>query len=203
MKRLKKNSKKPEIRRQELIDVASALFAEKGYEAVSVRDILNVVNGAPGMFYYYFKSKQDIYIAAQEQYITQRLERKCKIIEDETVPFDEKLPIFRSMVEEDIQGYMERFAPQADASISDTSYKLYDLVHMLGRMVGPYSKFILQGIRENRLNNRFHITEENAEAFATFVLYGAWGMIYNNKFTGSGEAYDLESILKITDQLFY
>ena len=200
---LKKNSKKPEIRRQELIDVAAALFTEKGYEAVSVRDILNVVNGAPGMFYYYFKSKQDIYIAAQEQYITQRLERKCKIIEDETVSFDEKLPIFRSMVEEDIQGYMERFAPQADASISDTSYKLYDLVHMLGRMVGPYSKFILQGIRENRLNNRFHITEENAEAFATFVLYGAWGMIYNNQFTGSGEAYDLESVVKITDQLFY
>ena len=155
------------------------------------------------MFYYYFKSKQDIYIAAMEQYITQRLERKCKIIEDETVSFDEKLPIFRSMVEEDIQGYMERFAPQADASISDTSYKLYDLVHMLGRMVGPYSQFILQGIRENRLNNRFHITEENAEAFATFVLYGAWGMIYNNKFTGSGEAYALENILKITDQLFY
>lgn len=203
MKRLKKNSKKPEIRRQELIDVAAALFTEKGYEAVSVRDILNVVNGAPGMFYYYFKSKQDIYIAAMEQYITQRLERKCKIIEDETVSFDEKLPIFRSMVEEDIQGYMERFAPQADASISDISYKLYDLVHMLGRMVVPYSKFILQGIRENRLNNRFHITEENAEAFATFVLYGAWGMIYNNKFTGSGEAYDLESVLKITDQLFY
>lgn len=155
------------------------------------------------MFYYYFKSKQDIYIAAMEQYITQRLERKCKIIEDETVSFDEKLPIFRSMVEEDIQGYMERFAPQADTSISDTSYKLYDLVHMLGRMVVPYSKFILQGIRENRLNNRVHITEENAEAFATFVLYGAWGMIYNNKFTGSGEAYDLESVVKITDQLFY
>lgn len=155
------------------------------------------------MFYYYFKSKQDIYIAAMEQYVTQRLERKCRIIEDETVSFDEKLPIFRSMVEEDIHGYMERFAPQADTSISDTSYKLYDLIHMLGRMVVPYSKFILQGIRENRLNNSFHITEENAEAFATFVLYGAWGMIYNSKFTGSGGSYDLENIIKITDQLFY
>lgn len=200
---LKKNSKKPEVRRQELIDVASALFAEKGYEAVSVRDILNAVDGAPGMFYYYFKSKQDVYIAAMEQYITQRLERKCKIIEDATVSFDEKLPVFRSMVEEDIQGYMERFAPRADTSISDTSYKLYDLVHMLGRMVVPYSKFILQGIKEKRLNNHFYITEENAEAFATFVLYGAWGMIYNSKFTGSGGSYDLGNILKITDQLFY
>ena len=161
MKRLKKNSKKPEVRRQELIDVASALFAERGYEAVSVRDILNVVDGAPGMFYYYFKSKQDIYIAAMEQYITQRLERKCKIIEDETVSFDEKLPIFRSMVEEDIQGYMERFVPQADASISDTSYKLYDLVHMLGRMVVPYSKFILQGIRERRIYYSVFIQIQN------------------------------------------
>lgn len=200
---LKKNSKKPEVRRQELIDIASALFAEKGYEAVSVRDILDVVGGAPGMFYYYFKSKQEIYIAAMENYITLRLERKCKIIEDEAVPFDEKLPIFRSMVEEDIQGYMERFAPQADTSISDTSYKLYDLVHMLSRMVIPYSKFILQGIREKRLNNRFHITEENAQGFATFVLYGAWGMIYNYQFTGNGGSYNLESILEITDQLFY
>ena len=41
------------------------------------------------------------------------------------------------------------------------------------------------------------------EAFATFVLYGAWGMIYNKKFTGNGGSYDLKSILKITDQLFY
>lgn len=200
---LKKNSKKPEIRRQELIDIADALFTEKGYEAVSVRDILEVVNGAPGMFYYYFKSKQEIYMAAMEQYITRRLERKCKIMEDEEVPFENKLPVFRSMVEEDIQGYVDRFVPQEDASISDNSYKLYDLVHMLSQMVVPYSKFILQGIRENKLKNRFHITEENVEAFATFVLYGAWGMIYNNKFTGSGDSYDLENILKITNQLFY
>jgi hypothetical protein len=200
---LKKNSKKPEIRRQELIDIADALFTERGYEAVSVRDILEVVNGAPGMFYYYFKSKQEIYMAAMEQYITRRLERKCKIMEDEEVPFENKLPVFRSMVEEDIQGYVDRFVPQEDASISDNSYKLYDLVHMLSQMVVPYSKFILQGIRENKLKNRFHITEENVEAFATFVLYGAWGMIYNNKFTGSGDSYDLENILKITNQLFY
>lgn len=203
MRTLKKNSKKPEIRRQELIDIADALFTEKGYEAVSVRDILEVVNGAPGMFYYYFKSKQEIYMAAMEQYITRRLERKCKIMEDEEVPFENKLPVFRSMVEEDIQGYVDRFVPQENASISDNSYKLYDLVHMLSQMVVPYSKFILQGIRENKLKNRFHVTEENVEAFATFVLYGAWGMIYNNKFTGSGDSYDLENILKITNQLFY
>lgn len=200
---LKKNSKKPEVRRQELIDIASRLFTEKGYEAVSVRDILDEADGAPGMFYYYFKSKQDIYIAAMEQYIAQRLERKCAMLEDESIPFEAKLPVFHSMVAEDISGYMERFAPDADPSISDSSYKLYDLVHMLGRMVAPYSKFILQGIQEGKLKNHFNITEQNAEAFATFVLYGAWGMIYNDKFTDTGRPYDLNSVLQITNKLFY
>ena len=64
---MKRNSKKPEVRKRELIEIAAKLFAEKGYEAVSVRDILEVVNGAPGMFYYYFRSKQDIYVAAMVQ----------------------------------------------------------------------------------------------------------------------------------------
>ncbi len=200
---LKKNSKRPEVRKQELIEIASRLFAEKGYEAVAVRDILEEVNGAPGMFYYYFKSKQDIYIAAMEQYISERLERKCKIIEDDTVSFDEKLPVFRSMIAEDIRGYLERYNPKADASISDSSYKLWDLVQMIGRMVEPYSKFILQGISENKIQNHLGITEENAQAHAMFVLYGAWGMIYNGRFTGNGKQYEVNDILEIINKLFY
>ena len=54
---MKKNSKPSEERRRELVAVASRLFAEKGYEAVSVRDILDAAHGAPGMFYYYFKGR--------------------------------------------------------------------------------------------------------------------------------------------------
>ena len=45
-------SKAPEERRRELIEVATKLFESRGYEKVSVRDILSEVNGAPGMFYY-------------------------------------------------------------------------------------------------------------------------------------------------------
>lgn len=59
---MKKGAKPPEERRKELIDLAARLFAEKDYESVAVRDILAEVNGAPGMFYYYFKSKGKIAI---------------------------------------------------------------------------------------------------------------------------------------------
>ena len=37
---MKKGSKPPEERRKELIDTATRLFTERGYESVSVRDIL-------------------------------------------------------------------------------------------------------------------------------------------------------------------
>ncbi|MGF0096604.1 TetR/AcrR family transcriptional regulator, partial [Peptoniphilus sp. SGI.035] len=43
----KRNVKDPEERKRELIDVASKLFEQYGYEKVSVRDILAEVNGAP------------------------------------------------------------------------------------------------------------------------------------------------------------
>ena len=168
-----------------------------------MRDILDEVNGAPGMFYYYFKSKQDIYIAAMEQFISERLERKCQVIEDETVPFEEKLPIFRSMIMEDISDYAKKFNPEADASISDSSYKLWDLIQMVNRMIGPYAKLILQGIKEKKLSNELGITEENVEAIATFVAYGSWGIIYNGKFTNNQSQYDMKDVLAITNKLFY
>lgn len=198
---MKRNSKKPEVRKQELIEIAAKLFAEKGYEAVSVRDILEVVNGAPGMFYYYFKSKQDIYVAAMEQYICERLERKCRMLEDDTVPFHKKLAAFRSMIREDISGYTKRFISNDSASISDASYKIWDFLQMLNRMIKPYVKFLLQAYNDGHLSERLKLTEENAELFATFILYGSWGTIYNGKFTKSDKNFTMEDVIAVTDKL--
>ncbi len=52
--------KNPEVRRQEIIDVARMLFEEKGYEDTPVEHIINAAKIAKGTFYYYFKTKKDI-----------------------------------------------------------------------------------------------------------------------------------------------
>lgn len=130
---MRKNSKPPEERRRELVTVASHLFQEKGYEAVSVRDILDAVHGAPGMFYYYFKSKQDIYLATIEQYLSERIKRRCRVLEDANVSFDEKQAAFHQLLQEDIAGYMQRFQQGRDRSITDDSYKLWDFMQLLNR----------------------------------------------------------------------
>ena len=42
-------SKAPEIRRQELLDTAMAVFAEKGYETTTMRDIARAAGVAAGL----------------------------------------------------------------------------------------------------------------------------------------------------------
>lgn len=200
---MKKNSKKPEIRKQELIEIASRLFEEKGYETVSVRDILAEVNGAPGMFYYYFKSKQDIYVACIEQYIENRLNERSKIIKDETISFLEKRDIIRKMINDDVQGYLKRFNPAMDNSISTSAYKLWDFVQMLNRLHELFTIFILQGIKEGCLSNKLGITEHNASAHALYVVYGAWGVIYNSYFTPCEEKHEITEVLSVLEKLFY
>ena len=200
---MKKGSKPPEERRKELIETAGRLFAEKGYESVSVRDILTEVNGAPGMFYYYFKSKQDIYLATMEDYISENLEKKCALMEDNEMSFEDRRNLLTEIIVKDIRGYADRFSSSGDDTISDTSYKIYDLIQMISKLVHPYAVFMLQGIQEGKIKNKLNITEQNADAISAFILYGIWGLIYNDRFTDSKIGTGIDDMEAIIRELFY
>ncbi len=200
---MKKGAKPPEERRKELIDVAARLFAERGYESVAVRDILTEVNGAPGMFYYYFKSKQDIYLAVMEDYINEKLDKKCELLTNEDMPFEERRDILAELIARDIKGYADRFTKTQNDTISDASYKMYDLIQMVSKLIRPYAKFMLQGIREGKIENRLGVTEKNAEETAAFVLYGLWGIIYNDRFTKEKIKPKKTSMEDMIKRLFY
>lgn len=63
-----RSSKAPEERRQEIIDTAFRLFVERGYEHTTVRDIVGEIGVAQGLFYYYFKNKEEVFIAISQQF---------------------------------------------------------------------------------------------------------------------------------------
>ena len=60
--------KEADERREEIVNEAVRLFAEKGFRNTSVNDILAAVNIAKGTFYYYFKSKEELLDEAIEMY---------------------------------------------------------------------------------------------------------------------------------------
>lgn len=76
-------TKSPDERKKEIIEVASKLFNEKGYENTAVSDIVKTINIAQGTFYYYFKSKDEIIEPIVEYIMNKSLAEVEEIIKGE------------------------------------------------------------------------------------------------------------------------
>lgn len=56
-------------KREEILDAALRLFFEKGYDAVTIRMIQREVGSEPGLFYYYFDSKEEVFDLAAQRFV--------------------------------------------------------------------------------------------------------------------------------------
>ena len=195
-------SKAPEERKKELIEVATKLFELKGYEKVSVRDILSEVNGAPGMFYYYFKSKEDIFLACMECYFSEKLKVKVDILKNEKIEYYDRIKTLRELIVNDISQSVQRFNFSAENSITDNSYRLWELTHYIGQFVEIYADFILEGIETKKIKNNMGITKENACNISAFILYGAIGTIYSDSINGTKEVNNPNDAFNIISKIF-
>ena len=81
----------PEERRRELLACAMRLFAEEGYDNVSVRAVARAAGVAPGLAYHYFDSKEKLFAEAIESYAHRCAEGVCEILDEKDLPLDEKL----------------------------------------------------------------------------------------------------------------
>ena len=84
-------SKDPEVRKQEIVAAAFDLFREKGYDQVSVNDIVKKVGLAQGTFYYHFNSKYELLDAVVEYEMRQTLEMLKSVATDEKLSALEKM----------------------------------------------------------------------------------------------------------------
>lgn len=57
------------LNRQQILEAAKTLFAEKGFEATNVRDIIHESRLSPGTFYNYFQSKEEIFAVLTDEII--------------------------------------------------------------------------------------------------------------------------------------
>src|SRR4051794_25289127 len=57
----------PEQRREQILDAANALFAERGYDEVTVEDIASSAGVTRGLVHHYFGGRKEVYIALLER----------------------------------------------------------------------------------------------------------------------------------------
>ncbi|RDW16670.1 TetR/AcrR family transcriptional regulator [Oceanobacillus chungangensis] len=83
--------KKAEERRIEILDAADELFARKGFDGTTTKDIINKVRIARGTLYYYFKSKEDIMDALIDRYNCSILNKAQEIAADKRIPIIQRI----------------------------------------------------------------------------------------------------------------
>lgn len=77
-------------RKNEILDAASRLFNEKGFDNTSTNDILEAVGIARGTLYHHFKSKEDIMDALIERQTAHILEAAQQTARDTSVSIEER-----------------------------------------------------------------------------------------------------------------
>jgi AcrR family transcriptional regulator len=62
-------TKPAEVRRDELMDAAQALFLRKGFAATNVSEVVEEAGVAKGTFYLYFKTKEEVLAALRDRFV--------------------------------------------------------------------------------------------------------------------------------------
>jgi AcrR family transcriptional regulator len=80
-------------KRQQILDAAQQVFASKGFEGASIKDLAKAAKISPGLLYWYFKDKADILVSLMTERIEAGLGQLPENVSFDAPP-DEFLPQF-------------------------------------------------------------------------------------------------------------
>jgi AcrR family transcriptional regulator len=98
---------KYDAKRQELIDIAARVFAEKGYHATSIDDLQAATGMRRGGLYHYIEGKEDLLLAIHERFIEPLLANARQIVA-EGLPAEETLRRLAHALMHDIANYRDQ-----------------------------------------------------------------------------------------------
>lgn len=145
--------KSAQERRNEILDVASELFVQKGFEGTSTNDILEKVGIARGTLYYHFKSKEEILDAIVERINQQAVERLEEIVCKKEIPIMERLVLAVRALRVDTElgeELMEQVHKPQNALMHQK------MQEMLLRQITPlFQELIEEGIQQGLVETHF------------------------------------------------
>lgn len=138
-------------KRNEILDAALQLVYSKGYDKMTIQDILDQLQISKGAFYHYFDSKVDVLEAVVERMATEQVEPIfLAIVQDPNIPALEKLHRYFDM--------STRWKTSKKALVTELVKIWYSDENALARQkmlartvehMGPFfTEIIKQGVRE-------------------------------------------------------
>lgn len=125
--------------RQRIQEVALSLFAERGYDKTSLREIAEELNVTKAALYYHFKSKEDLLVAIYNDQ-TRPIDELVAWAQEQPPTLDAKLEILRRYSEAlDAAGPLFRFIHENQGSLRGfrLSESFKERVRALGTLLVP------------------------------------------------------------------
>lgn len=177
------DSKDSEERRNEFVDVAEKLFKENGIVETTVSAIVKELDVAKGLFYYYFKSKDDVIDAISQKYNT-IFNEMMNVAIDENENFEDKLNRF-------IENVIESFKKLNDNLHGDTedvdlmSLKVRSLSEAKEKASQTLKDLFQEGINKGKIN------QKNYDYFADIIISGISDLVK----TGEATTQEIKEII--------
>jgi AcrR family transcriptional regulator len=158
------------VRRDAFLDVAQRLVTIKGYEAMSIQDVLDELEASKGAFYHYFDSKQALLEAVVERFADGAMASLAPVLNDPDLPALAKL-------EQVFAGIASLKAEQKDLMLaiievwnSDGNAIVREKVRRLSEriMVPLFSAVVRQGVAEGTL--QVDSPDETARVLVSLML---------------------------------
>ena len=148
-------------KKDELIDAALALFFENGYENTSIRMIANRVGCEVGLFYYYFKNKDEAFSLAMDRFFSRYEGRMEELVRRaERDPYRVMTDVFASLAEE-TECFRERYGAKLHWTVR------WAIRERTLQALEPYMLRIIQALYRCGLASRL-----SPEATAAFLTHG-------------------------------
>ena len=157
--------KAAEERKNEILDVAEELFAEKGYDNASTNDIIGKIGIARGTLYHHFSSKEEILDAIVDRMTREGIGCARSIVKDKNRSIYERLT--------GVLGSL-RVKSRAGNEVMEQMHKPQNaLLHqkMQERLINGVVPLIAQLIKEGNESGIFDTKYPN-EAAEMIMLYG-------------------------------
>ena len=142
-----------QVRREAFLDAGQKLIQAKGYEAMSIQDVLEEVPASRGAFYHYFDSKQALLEGVVDRFADAAMTTLQPVIDDPNLPALRKLEqifggiaAFKAERKELVLAIMDVWTADSNAIVREK------LRRMTVRLLHPLlTGVIRQGIREDAI----------------------------------------------------
>lgn len=162
-------NKYPEETVKLILDAATNLFVEKGYDATSLQDIINETNLSKGAIYHHFSSKEEIFEAIFHRIGEENTTALAKVRDDKSLNGLEKLrAIFKAALFNSNQSLMLTVTP----CLLDNPRFLAMQIAQLYQIVAP--KFIQPILQQGIDDGSIQAANPGELAEAIMVLSNVW-----------------------------